>query len=294
MTRAKILLIAILTLAVATAQALAALPTPVLRFVSAKEYYVGPAVWVRYELSVENRNDFAQALFQPTSDLASCYASDSAALVYVYDIGNPDHPIHSFCPGNRNELGSIQYAFKKDPYLTGHVMIRVFDQLTNQGVWSNIVKTSLPPPVTGADSRHPPPASTSVPASAEIRTGAGLCLDVHAPEIGTNGGRVQVWACNGQPQQRWTYDRVASALRVASGLCLDVRAGINQNGNSVQVWSCNGQGQQQWTPLKNGALRNAGGLCLDVHAPDQAIDGAPVQVWQCNGAQQQRFTSRAF
>jgi hypothetical protein len=129
---------------------------------------------------------------------------------------------------------------------------------------------------------------------APIRTGAGLCLDVHAPDMGNNGGRVQAWTCHGAPQQTWTYDRAARAVRVASGLCLDVHAPqMTTNGGRVQVWTCNGSPQQQWTPA-NGSLRNAGGLCLDVHAPDQATNGARVQVWQCNGSQQQRFTSSAF
>ena len=297
MTRySMVFLLAVFLLAVATTQALAAMPAPVLRFVSAKEYYVGSAMWVRYELSVDNRNDFDQALFQPTPNLPSCYAIDSAAMVYVYDIGNPGHPIHVFCPGNRNELGSIQYAFKKDPYKTGHVMIRIFDKLNNQGVWSNIVKTNLPPPVTGVDSQNPPPASATVPtAGGEIRAGAGLCLDVHAPEMGTNGGRVQAWACNGQPQQRWTYNHNTRAIRVASGLCLDVHSPeVTKNGGRVQIWTCNGQPQQQWFPMIGSVIRNRGGLCLDVHAADQANSGARVQIWQCNGSQQQRFSSSAF
>lgn len=126
---------------------------------------------------------------------------------------------------------------------------------------------------------------------AMIHTGAGLCLEVNAPEIARNGGRVQAWACNGQPQQRWTYAHIRSALRIGSGFCLDVHAPeMTTNGGRVQVWTCNGAPQQQWTPLANGSLRNAGGLCLDVHAPDQARNGARVQVWQCNGSQQQRFT----
>jgi hypothetical protein len=132
-------------------------------------------------------------------------------------------------------------------------------------------------------------------AGAEIRTGAGLCLDVHAADIGNNGGRVQAWTCNLAPQQRWTYDPAARAVRVASGLCLDVHApDATSNGGRVQVWACNGQPQQQWTPGANRSLRNASGLCLDVHAPNQTHNGARVQVWQCNGSQQQRFTSRAF
>lgn len=136
------------------------------------------------------------------------------------------------------------------------------------------------------------PTSSS---GADIRTGAGLCLDVHAPDMGKNGGRVQVWACSGQPQQRWTYDRNSRAVRVASGLCLDVHAPeMTTNGGRVQVWACNAAQQQQWTPLANGSLQNAGGLCLDVHDPDQSKNGGRVQVWQCNASQQQRFTSSVF
>ena len=128
--------------------------------------------------------------------------------------------------------------------------------------------------------------------NAVIRTGAGLCLDAHAPAMATNGGRVQAWACNGQRQQRWSYESTRRALRVASGLCLDVHAPeMTTNGGRVQVWVCNGAPQQQWTPFADGSLRNGGGLCLDVHAPDQANNGARVQVWQCNGSQQQRFTT---
>jgi hypothetical protein len=132
-------------------------------------------------------------------------------------------------------------------------------------------------------------------ADTAILTGASLCLDVHAPDIGNNGGRVQAWACNGARQQRWTYDAAAHAVRAASGLCLDVHAPeAATNGGRVQVWACNGQPQQQWTPGANRSLRNARGLCLDVHAADQASNGARVQVWQCNGSRQQRFLSRAF
>jgi len=142
--------------------------------------------------------------------------------------------------------------------------------------------TPLPPPVASIGHR--------------IRTGAGLCLDVHAPDIAKNGGRVQAWACSSQPQQRWTYNRATSAIRVSSGLCLDVHAPeMTKNGGRVQVWACNGQLQQQWTPMPGGAIRsNRSGMCLDVHAPDQSNNGARVQVWSCTGAQNQHFTSNAF
>ena len=126
---------------------------------------------------------------------------------------------------------------------------------------------------------------------AALQNAGGLCLDVHAPDIANNGGRVQVWACNGQPQQQWSVKD--GAVVDAAGLCLDVHSpDIANNGGRVQVWECNGQPQQQWR-IENGVLVNAAGLCLDVHAPDIANNGGRVQVWACNGQPQQTWSLSA-
>ena len=123
---------------------------------------------------------------------------------------------------------------------------------------------------------------------AEIQNGAGLCLDVHRPDIIRNGGRVQVWGCNGQPQQQWRW--VGKAIQNVGGLCLDVRASeITKDGGRVQVWECNGHRQQRWR-FENGTLMNEAGLCLDVHAPDIDKNGGRVQVWRCNGTTQQNWS----
>ncbi len=128
--------------------------------------------------------------------------------------------------------------------------------------------------------------SPAPPKAGEVRTGVGLCLDAHAPDMATNGGRVQVWQCNAAPQQTWTLDPATRTLRVASGLCLVAQAPAN--GTRVQVWACNDERNQQFVPYPDGSLRSQG-LCLDAHAPDQSTNGGRVQMWQCNGSQQQRF-----
>jgi hypothetical protein len=76
------------------------------------------------------------------------------------------------------------------------------------------------------------------------------CLDAHAPDAGKNGGRVQTWACNGQPQQRWTFYRSSRTLvNEVAFLCLDADTNtIHENGTKVQLWACNGEDQQVWTP----------------------------------------------
>ena len=126
--------------------------------------------------------------------------------------------------------------------------------------------------------------------AAAIGSGAGKCLDVHAPDQHLNGAKVQVWDCNGTVQQRWSFQ--GGAIVSGAGKCLDVHApDQHSNGARVQVWDCNGTLQQRWT-LQGHTLRSGAGKCLDVHAPDQHLNGARVQVWDCNGTIQQRWNRR--
>jgi len=134
------------------------------------------------------------------------------------------------------------------------------------------------------------PANTygTVPDSGRvINLGGKKCLDIHAPDIRRNGGKVQMWDCNGQPQQQWTLK--GNALKNSAGKCLDIHApDIRRNGGKVQIWDCNGQPQQQWT-LKGNALKNSAGKCLDIHAPDMRRNGGKVQIWDCNRQPQQQW-----
>ncbi|WP_408951613.1 RICIN domain-containing protein [Lysobacter sp. Hz 25] len=135
-----------------------------------------------------------------------------------------------------------------------------------------------------------------------ITSGAGLCLDVHAPDQAKDGAKVQVWVCNGSPQQTWVVDEKVGAVISLAGKCLDVQAAkVGIDGTPVQMWDCNRQVQQRWqhkTRVRRApsgglfspmALQNAGGKCLDVHAPDQFNNGAKVQIWSCNSEKQQRW-----
>ncbi|GEM_PF-4013105 len=122
---------------------------------------------------------------------------------------------------------------------------------------------------------------------ASVRSGAGKCLDVNASAQKNNGATVQVWGCNGQPQQSWML--VDNTIRSQAGKCLDVHAPDQyRNGGRVQVWDCNGSKQQTWA-FDGKAIRSAAGKCLDVHAPDQYKNGGRVQVWDCNGSLQQSW-----
>jgi hypothetical protein len=126
------------------------------------------------------------------------------------------------------------------------------------------------------------------PQPGPIISGGGRCLDVNASEQRQNGGRVQLWACNNQDQQLWTFrgGRIVSL----AGRCLDVALPeLQKNGGRVQVWDCNGSVQQRWT-RQGGKLRSAGGKCLDANAATLRQNGGVVQVWDCNGEIQQRWS----
>ncbi|WP_375495716.1 RICIN domain-containing protein [uncultured Nostoc sp.] len=102
-----------------------------------------------------------------------------------------------------------------------------------------------PDTITPKSSTSSSSSSSNTSKGNALVNGGGKCLDVHAPDMGTNGGKVQVWDCSGQPQQQWTLKD--NALVNGGGKCLDVHApDMGTNGGKVQVWDCSGQPQQQW------------------------------------------------
>ncbi|MFF0428703.1 PHB depolymerase family esterase [Streptomyces sp. NPDC004520] len=80
-----------------------------------------------------------------------------------------------------------------------------------------------------------------------VNVGDGtLCLDASAKGT-TDGTKVIVWSCNGQPNQQWKFNPNGTVTGVQSGLCLDVAGLGTTDGTPVQLWSCSGGTNQQWT-----------------------------------------------
>jgi endo-1,4-beta-xylanase len=82
---------------------------------------------------------------------------------------------------------------------------------------------------------------------------SGKCLNSDSNTANENGGKVQMWDCNGTRQQKWSFYRDAAtrAYYMASGYgkCLDADlATIGRNGTKVQVRDCDGTLNQQWYP----------------------------------------------
>jgi type 1 glutamine amidotransferase len=118
-----------------------------------------------------------------------------------------------------------------------------------------------------------------------ITGGAGKCVDVSGAST-ADGTKIQLWTCNGQPNQQWT---VGSDNTIRSlGKCMAVNA--TANATPVQLRTCTGGGGQQWTSGANGALVNAqSGRCLDANGGSSA-DGTQLIIWSCHGGTNQRWT----
>ncbi|GGM17272.1 beta-xylanase [Streptomyces fumigatiscleroticus] len=116
--------------------------------------------------------------------------------------------------------------------------------------------------------------------------GSGRCLDVPNAST-TDGTQVQLWDCNSNSNQQWTYTD-AGELRVYGNKCLD--AGGTGNGTKVQIYSCWGADNQKWRLNSDGSIVGVqSGLCLDAVGNGTA-NGTLIQLYSCSNGSNQRWT----
>ena len=137
-----------------------------------------------------------------------------------------------------------------------------------------------------------PPPSSPPPAGGQQIVGAasGRCVDVPNSST-TNGIQMQLWDCNGNGNQRWTYTS-SKQLMVYGNKCLDANGKGTTNGTAVIIWDCNGQTNQQWNVNSNGSISGVqSGLCLDA-AGAATGNGTKLQLYSCWGGTNQQWSLR--
>jgi hypothetical protein len=144
--------------------------------------------------------------------------------------------------------------------------------------------TPTTPPPTGTPTPTPTPTTPpSGSANQIIGTQSSRCIDVPNASR-TNGTRVQLYDCNRQTNQAWTYTSTKQ-LQVYGNMCLD--AAGSGNGAAVQIYSCHGQTNQQWNINSNGTITGVqSGRCLDVWS---TTNGTQIQLYDCHGQTNQQF-----
>ncbi|HYQ64852.1 ricin-type beta-trefoil lectin domain protein [Actinophytocola sp.] len=132
------------------------------------------------------------------------------------------------------------------------------------------------------------PGSLTNPGQQLVGTQSGRCADVTGVAT-ANGTQLQLWDCNSQTNQSWTYT-ASRQLTVYGTKCLDASA--QSNGTPVAIWDCNGQTNQQWNVNTNGTITSVqSGLCLDANGRGTA-NGTKLVLWSCNGQTNQQWTLR--
>jgi hypothetical protein len=171
--------------------------------------------------------------------------------------------------------------------LTGSAAVRDVWTATDRGGFATGYTTRVPAgeavllTVTGTDGG---PTGRQL-----VGTQSGRCVDV--PTGAANGTQAQLWDCNGQPRQSWTYTSTKQLM--VNGKCLDAYNRGTANGTQVVVWDCNGQANQQWNVNSNGSITGvASNLCLDANGQGSA-NGTKLILWACNGQANQQWTLRS-
>jgi hypothetical protein len=120
---------------------------------------------------------------------------------------------------------------------------------------------------------------------------SGRCIDDPNSST-TNGTQMQLFDCNGNANQRWTYT-ASKQFTLFGNKCLDASGRGTTNGTPVIIWDCNGQTNQQWNINSNGTITGVqSGLCLDATGAVTA-NGTKIIIWSCNGGANQQWSTRA-
>jgi glucose/arabinose dehydrogenase len=141
-------------------------------------------------------------------------------------------------------------------------------------------------------------AASTVPASAVtgstvVGVASGRCLDVIG-NVQTAGTGVNIFDCNGQANQAWTFTSVGELRVYDATMCLDVVGQDTTAPAAVQIYTCNGGANQQWRINADGTITGVqSGLCLDVTGEGTA-NSTLVGLWTCNGHSNQKWTTTSF
>ncbi|MBE8519599.1 PQQ-dependent sugar dehydrogenase [Amycolatopsis sp. H6(2020)] len=133
-----------------------------------------------------------------------------------------------------------------------------------------------------------PAAAAAAPGATVVGVASGRCLDVVGNSTAPKT-RVNIYDCNDQANQAWTFT-AAGELRVYDpAMCLDVAGASTTSPADAQVYPCNGGANQKWRINADGTITGVqSGLCLDVTAAGTA-NSTLVGLYTCTGGDNQKW-----
>ncbi|MEP3225198.1 MAG: RICIN domain-containing protein [Parasphingorhabdus sp.] len=140
---------------------------------------------------------------------------------------------------------------------------------------------------------RPDPLEIDLEITGPVTSADSMCLDLHGPDVGKQGGRIQVWKCLGSQNQRFIFLPDDGLLVAASGMCLEAVG--PDKGAPVRSFGCDGKEAQIWEARETSEggtafVHKATGRCLDAHGPESKRDGGKIQIWDCFYGNNQRWS----
>jgi len=137
--------------------------------------------------------------------------------------------------------------------------------------------------------RVPADAATGTPV---VAVDSGRCLDV-VGQSQTDKAGINIYDCNGQPNQGWTFTQAGELRVYDTPKCLDVAGQATTAPAVVQIYTCTGGANQRWRLNTDGSITGVqSGLCLDVTGAGTA-NSTVVGMWTCNGQGNQKWRMSA-
>ena len=141
-----------------------------------------------------------------------------------------------------------------------------------------------------------------------VNAAHGLCLDAMQQDDQHYGDKVQLWRCNGRPNQGWYLDGyfIRNAAYPQLHLCLDaIEQHDGSRGDHVQLWGCTGYSNQAWIGYATNNHTNfffnaahfqgpnAHSLVLEARG-DARSSGDQIELWSYNGRPNQQWYVYAY
>ena len=109
------------------------------------------------------------------------------------------------------------------------------------------------------------------------------CMDLYGANQ-NNGNKIDIWDCNGKPNQQWYWLDGSNLIKSNSNKCIDLPGGDTTNGNKLWIWDCNGTPNQNWSYNKETFQIQYTAdptKCIDVPG-GYTNNGTQLQIWDCN------------
>lgn len=167
------------------------------------------------------------------------------------------------------------------------VVVRAALTATLSGIADFLLDLTYTP--AASPSPSPSPTSSS-PSGQPVKGYDGKCLD-DTGNSSANRAKVQIWTCNGDRAQLWTY---SNGELIHTGKCANDKA-AGRSGSKVILWTCNHARNELWFHSSSNdefVLNDQahGLLCLDDPAYSTR-NGTALIVYRCKDSANQRWSA---